>query len=256
MLLFSLSFWGPGCATDQTKNAAANCTLNLFAAAGTRPVSEELADLFEVADSCRVQRNYAASGTLARQIASGASCDVFISADKPWIDFLIKEDLLEAHAVSPVAYNSLVLIAPADSEVETPRFEPGFDFAAWFSGQLAIGDPTSVPVGRYAKMALDSLGWFDKLATRMVLAKDVNAVLRYVELGECDCGIVYYTEAIQSERVKIVAQIPPGLHQEIVFYVAQLKGTSTEAKNLAGFFSGEKAQAVFAAHGFRTVAPQ
>ena len=263
-LLFLSAFYGmQGCgrhtekpadapAETETISQSANArkTVQLFAAAGTRAPSEEICDRFEQKTGLEVARNYASSGTLARQIAEGANADVFISANRQWIDFLIEKKILSADDVGKIAGNTLVLIAPKDAESPVPEFTPEYDIRAAIPEKIAVGDPAYVPVGKYTDAVFKKLGWLEKIKDKMILAKDVSSVLRYVELGECDFGVVYRSEALQSEKIKIVKEVPGSLHKPIEFFAAPLVNAQPEGKRLVEEVLSKPGTDVFIKHGF------
>ena len=181
--------------------------IRLFAAAGTMLPTNEICNLFEIENNTVIERNFAASGALARQIKAGAEADLYISANKEWIDYLIENELITKNKISIIAKNKLVIICKKDANFKID-FSKDFDIKSSINDNISIGDPKYVPVGKYAKQALDSLGWFNQIQNRIILAKDVTSVLHYVEMGECDWGIVYYSEAIKSNKIKIAYEIP------------------------------------------------
>lgn len=242
-----------GCTSVRQKEVGKgeNESLVIFAAAGARTISNEVCDLFEEKVNYHVERSFASSGLLARQIANGADADVFISANYDWIQYLLEENFLDSVSVKRIASNSLVFVAPISSELIAPEFTPDFDINSIVPGVIAMGDPSFVPVGKYAKMVLDSLGWFDVLKDKIILAKDVSSVLHYAELGACDWAIVYYTEAIQSSKVKILADVPESLHSPIYFYLAGLNSTSPEVTELCDFITNNKMKSIYEKFGFK-----
>jgi molybdate transport system substrate-binding protein len=225
-------------------------TITVFAAAGIRPATETLCRQFEKKMSCRVFQNYASSGTLARQIDNGADCDVFISANKQWIDFLVDKGLVAAEAVHALAGARLVVIAPAGSTISAPVFSADFDIRGAIPDKIALGDPAYVPAGKYAQQVLSRLGWEEPLKEKTILAKDVSAVLHYVALGECDWGIVYETEALGSKKVTIIATVPEHLHEPIVFYCADLKAGQKLGQALTELLLSKTGRAVLTDNGF------
>jgi molybdate transport system substrate-binding protein len=229
--------------------------IRIYAAAGTRLATEELCTIFEKKENVIIERNYASSGVLARQISNGAQGDIFISANKQWIDFLIDEDLLIDSSIYNIAGNSLAIIAPLNSTLDKPDFTPEFDILSIIKDKIAIGDPSYVPVGKYAKMALDSLDWYHKIKGNIIMGKDVMSVLHYVELGECDWGIVYSSTAKQSDMVKIIAEIPVHLHKPIVFYIAPIKNSQKKSAALIDLFINETGQKAFKDQGFCPLTP-
>ena len=139
---------------------------------------------------------------LARQIEAGSNADVFISADQEWMDYLQARNLIAKPSRVNLVGNRLVLIAPADSKIEL-EIRPGFDLAgALAGGRLSTGDPDTVPVGRYARSALTSLGVWDQVADRLVRADNVRSAMTFVSRGEAPLGIVYATDAQIDKKVQ------------------------------------------------------
>jgi len=227
---------------------AASAELTVFAAASTTEVMKALAAAYTGRTGESIRFNFAGSGTLARQIEAGAPADLFISANAAWMDYLAQQELLQGGTRSDVAMNALVLIAPADSSL---RYE---DFPGDLKGRLAVGDFRSVPAGAYAEAVLTSLGWLDAVRDRLVKGANVRTVLMYVERGEVDAGIVYQTDAVQSERAKVIGTFPADAHPPIVYPAACLKNSAPSAKEFLTFLKSEEAQSIFKQFGF--TAPQ
>jgi molybdate transport system substrate-binding protein len=195
--------------------------------------------------------NFGSSGTLAMQIDQGAPADVFLSASEKPMDELQAKGLLAAGTRRNLLRNSLVLIAPADSQLR--------DFQGLASGGvkvIALGDPGSVPAGQYGKQTLAALGLLDKVSAKFVLAKDVRQVLTYVETGNADAGLVYASDALQSTKVRVVATAPESAHDAIVYPAAVVKGSHGEeaARRFIEYLAGDEAQGIFRKHGFLTAA--
>src|SRR5262249_23948419 len=146
--------------------------------------------------------SFAASSALARQIEQGAPDGVFASADEQWMDYLAQRKLIVDQTRKDTLGNSLVLIVPAGNAMQVD-IKQGFDFAKVVGkeGRWTTGDPTNVPVGRYAQDALTNLGQWDFAQTRLVRAENVRAALAFVERGEAAAGIVYSTDAAISQKV-------------------------------------------------------
>ncbi len=218
--------------------------LTVFAAASTTDVMKELAALYRHGGGDTVRFNFAASGALARQIDAGAPADLFLSANVDWMDYLQARNLLMPDSRMDVAFNSLVLAAPADSGM---TFE---GFPANLSGRLAVGDFKSVPAGTYAEAALTSMGWLDKLQGRLIKGTNVRTVLMYVERGEVDAGIVYRTDAMQSGKVRILGTFPADSHPPIVYPAACMNTGHAEARAFLDFLHSTDAEAVWKKYGF------
>lgn len=245
-----LSLAGPAA----TAQAAQEVTV--FAAASLTDVVGELARRYSRTHPVTVKTSFAASSTLARQIEAGAAADVFLSADVEWMDYLAERNLIIGDSRRKLLGNRLVLIAPAASAVQV-KIRPGFDLAKALGarGRLAIGDPGSVPAGRYAHAALEFLGAWAGVENRLVPAENVRAALAFVAWGEAPLGVVYATDARAEPRVKVVDTFPPDSHPEIAYPMAVVRGAGPPAGAFAGFLLGAEARAAFENAGF-TVLPR
>jgi len=223
---------------------AASAGLTVFAAASTTEVMKALAAAYEESGGEEIRFNFAGSGALVRQISSGAPADLFVSAHVKWMDFLEYRDLLAEDTRTVVACNSLVLIAPTGS---TLTFE---DFPGNLKGRLGVGDFRSVPAGAYAEAALTSLGWLDELQGRLVMGANVRTVLMYVERGEVDAGIVYRTDAMLSDKIRMVGTFPEDSHPSIVYPAACMKSAGPQARAFLDFILSDTGQAVWKKYGF------
>jgi molybdate transport system substrate-binding protein len=198
---------------------------------------------------------FGASSALAKQVEAGAPADVFMSADLNWMDYLELRKRIAPGSRSPLLGNTLVLVAPK-GKAPAVKLERGFDLAGTFKGKLCTGEPGVVPVGIYAKEALTSLGWWDKLSGRIVGTDDVRTALAFVERGECPLGIVYATDAAISSKVDVVATFPAGSHKPVVYPVAQVLGGRAEGGEFLQYVrSSPEAAAIFRKYGFTLLEP-
>lgn len=221
----------------------------VFAAASTIDVMQTLADLFEEETGYTVLLNPASSGTLARQLSQGAEADVYISASKKWMDFVLDEGMVEEKR--PFARNRMVLIAPSDSPDSELELGSDYDFPDSFEGRLSMGDPAHVPAGAYAQKALEFYGWYEALSPRIQPAANVRAALSVVELAETDRGVVYRTDALKSDKVKILAVFPEESHNPVSYYSALLKDCSDGGRAFYDFaVNGGKTELILREFGF------
>jgi molybdate transport system substrate-binding protein len=226
--------------------------LLIFAAASLKPALDTRIAMPEVAALGRVQASYAASSQLARQIQAGAPAAVFISADEEWMDYAAQRGLIAADTRIDLLGNALVLITPRDSATRLD-IAPGFDLAAALGrdGKLAMGEPNSVPAGKYGKAALVRLGVWDAVKDRIVSADNVRAALNFVARGAAPLGIVYRSDAQSEPAVRVVATFPADAHARIVYPIAVVAGRdSATARTLLEWLRAPPAQAVFRSYGF------
>jgi molybdate transport system substrate-binding protein len=207
-------------------------SLLVFGASSLTNALDEIGADFTKETGTPVKFSYAASSVLARQIEAGGQADIFFSADTEWMDYLAARDLINKATRKDLLSNRLVLIAPADSNVQL-KIAPNFPLlAALGKGRLSTGDPDSVPVGKYAKSALTNLGVWDAVQNRVISADNVRTAMQFVARGEAPLGVVYETDALVDKKVKVVDVFPANSHLPIVYPVA----ATTTAKSSAGEF--------------------
>ncbi len=229
-------------------------TLTVSAAASLTDVMEEIKGFYEEKTVHTLVMNYGSSGALQQQIEQGAPADVFISAAQRQMDVLQEEGLILAESRVDLLENKVVLIIPVAGDNKEIT-----DFNSLTTDSLkllAIGEPESVPAGRYAKEVLSSLGIWKKLEEKCVLGKDVRQVLTYVETGNVDAGIVYMTDALTSEKVKIAATAPAGSHTPVTYPAAIVRGTSVlqVAEDFMAYLQSNEVAEIFERHGFTFIA--
>jgi molybdate transport system substrate-binding protein len=227
----------------------------VFAAASLKNALDKIAADWRQGSGKKATVSYAASSTLAKQIENGAPADLFISADRDWMDYLQKRKLIDPASRIDLLGNSLVLIASKDSTVAT-TIAPGFPLAQSLrGGKLAMADPTAVPAGKYGKAALTQLGVWGSVERQIASAENVRAALLLVARGEAPLGIVYKTDAIAEPAIKIVAAFPPETHPPIVYPMAFIAGgANSDASALAAYLRGAAARAQFETQGFTVIA--
>ncbi|MDH2997853.1 molybdate ABC transporter substrate-binding protein [Pasteurellaceae bacterium LFhippo2] len=226
--------------------------ITVFAAASMTNVLQQIGEEYKKQypeDSLTF--SFAGSSTLAKQIEQDAPADLFISADKKWMDYVAEKQPEKTKNITTLVGNELVLIAPSDSSVKVTTVKE-IDFKkALEKSYLAVGDD-NVPVGRYAKEALTNLNLWADVENRLSKAKDVRAVLSYIERGELPFGIVYSTDAKVSGKVKIVATFPQDSYSPVVYPAVTLT-EKAEAKRFLDYLSSDVAKAFFEKAGFKPI---
>lgn len=224
--------------------------LLVFAAASLSNVLGALAQRYERQSGVRVKSSFAASSALARQIEAGSRADVFVSADEEWMDYLQRRQLIEPTSRRDLVGNRLVLIAPADSPISL-RIAPAFPLrAALGDARLSTADPDTVPVGRYARAALTSLGVWHDVEDRLVRADNVRSALMFVARGEAPLGIVYRTDARAEPKVRIVDTFPASTHAPITYPAAMTIRASHYASSFLEFLSKPESLDTWRQFGF------
>jgi len=243
--LLCVTAWSPVNAAEKQKPE-----LLVFAAASLTNVLGELSPAFEKKSGVTVKLSFAASSALARQIESGAAADVFVSADQEWMDYLQTRDLLDQKSRRDLVGNHLVLIAPADSTVSL-KIGPNLPLlAALGKGRLSTGDPDTVPVGKYARAALTSLGVWEAIEPKLVRAENVRSAMMFVSRGEAPLGIVYATDALVDSKVRVVDTFPDDTHAPITYPAAATKNAKPQAAAYLKYLNSAGAREMWKKFGF------
>jgi molybdate transport system substrate-binding protein len=235
----SLVLSGPSYAAELVVSAAASLT-NAFTDIGHEFESSHA--------GTKVLFNFGGSGQLLQQIAKGAPVDVFASADNETMDKAEAEGLLEAGTRADFVRNSLVVVVPAKSTLAVASLN---DLTKSDIRHIAVGNPDSVPVGRYSKAALQAAGVWDALQGKVVNTQSVRQSLDYVARGEVEAAFVYRTDAaILPDKVRIVIEVPTAT--PVLYPIAIVKGSGgkSEAKEFAGFVRSDAAQKILQKYGF------
>ena len=232
--------------------SAQDKTITVFAAASMKNALDDIDAAYTAKTGVKVTVSYGPSSNLAKQIEQGAPADVFISADTDWMDYAIsKKNINEATRVNLLG-NTIVLIAPKDSKVENVNIGAGFDLAKLAGdGKIATGDVKSVPVGKYAKAALEKLGAWQAAEAKFAMADNVRAALLLVARNEAALGIVYSTDAKVEPGVKIVGTFPADSHPAIIYPVAATTTAKSETSDYLAFLRSTAAKNILEKYGFK-----
>ncbi|MEO6380823.1 MAG: molybdate ABC transporter substrate-binding protein [Nitrobacter sp.] len=235
--------------------AAQDKTLTVFAAASMKNALDDVDNAYTAKTGVKITASYAASSALAKQIEQAAPADVFISADTAWMDYAIGKKTINESTRINLLGNSIVLIAPKNSKTDHVKIGQGFDLAKLVGdGKVATGDVKSVPVGKYAKAALEKLGAWTAVEPKMAMAENVRAALALVARNEAALGIVYSTDAKVDPGVKIVGTFPDDSHPPIIYPAAATTTAKSDAAGYLAFLTSSAAKTIFEKYGFTVLA--
>ncbi len=223
-----------GCGSSEEE--AEKPEVTVLAAASLKDALNEIIEEYEKDADCVITPSYGGSGDLVQQIEGGAPCDMFISASSANMDDLEEGGYIDADTRTDLLTNTLTLIATTEmADVVTMD-----NLTSIQIGTISIGEPETVPAGKYATQVFDNLGITDQIADKIVYAKDVRAVLNYVVSGDADCGFVYRTDAVlEEDNLSIIGDVDSDLHDPIV-YPAAILNEAADADNTADFFDSSR----------------
>jgi molybdate transport system substrate-binding protein len=235
-----------------TVQAQAADKITVFAAASLTNAMQDIATQYQKEKGVQVVSSFASSSTLARQIEQGAPADLFISADQQWMDYAIGKQQIVDNTRYTLLGNELVLIAAKAGKIDKVDISDKTEWTKLLGdSRLAVGDPDHVPAGIYAKEALQKLGAWTTLEPKLARASDVRAAMALVEREEAPLGIVYGSDALASQKVKVVGIFPAASHKPVEYPMAIVKGH--EHPDVTAFYAYLKtpaAGAIFKHYGF------
>ncbi len=250
ILIFAALFALSGCGDQAGTASEGPVELHISVAASLKDVMEDVkADYEKTHKDVKLTFDFAGSGQIKERVKSGAPIDGVLLASEKDIDDLMSQTTNKQQ----FARNTLVLIVPKKNAVKTNTQ----DIAKLLMSldKIAIGNPESVPAGKYAEETMGSLGVYDELKEELVLASDVRQTLAYVASGNAQAGFVYQTDALISKDVKVLQSVPDGLHSEIGYYSGVVGDTDapTQARNFLNYMVSETGQKILAEYGFETI---
>ena len=253
-LLIGSIILAPLCAGGSKENAAPakKTEILISAAASLKDCIQELSAMYtEKNPQVTITMNFGASGALQQQIEQGAPADVFFSAGIKQMNALKEKGMMIDSSVKNILENKVVLITPKNAAA-LDFFE---DLAKSSIKKIGVGEPKSVPVGQYTEQIFQNLGLTDKVASKLIFAKDVREVLSWVETGNVDAGVVYETDAKISKDVTICSTAPEGSHKKVIYPIGVVKTSkhAAEAQKFVDFLFSDAAKEVFARYGFTVI---
>lgn len=225
--------------------------LVVFAAASLKDALDDAAKTFKAAGGVDVKFSYAGSLALARQLEQGAPADIFASADQESMNYAVSKNSIKPDSRFDLLQNKLVIIAPKNTKLQSLAFTADGLKTALGNGRLSTGEVNTVPVGRYAKAALEKLGLWRDIEPRLAMSDNVRAAMNFVARDEAPLGIVYATDAAADANVKVVATFPADSHPPIIYPFA-LTATSKNpaAAKFLDFLRSDAAKPIFEKQGF------
>ncbi len=217
----------------------------IFAAASLKDAMEEIALAFEVDTGDQLVLSLAGTSKLARQIDHGAPADIFISADRQWMNWLAERGHIAVSDQKNIAGNRLVLAARYETENWSDPV------AMLTKGLAAMADPDSIPAGRYAKEALVKMGIWQDVFKIMVRTENVRIALSLVVRGEVETAIVYHSDVQSEVDVRAVYTFDKRYHTPIQYPAGIIKGARGGARTVLDYLTSPAARNIFKRNGFQ-----
>ncbi len=223
----------------------------VFAASSLKDVLEDAGAVFDQTHNTDTEFSFGGTQTITRHVVAGAPADVLVTADDEWMDYAVRNGVLVDDSVVELASNGLVLVGSEELDAKPVELEPEALQAALANGRLAIGEPETVPAGRYGKQALTHLGLWESVAPRVAPVENVRIALAAAARGEVPMALVYSSDAQVEQGVRVLAKIPQDSHDPIVIPGALTTMHSESSAEFLEFLTSAEGQEIFLAHGFK-----
>jgi len=229
--------------------------LTVSAAISLTNALEAMSKPYAAAGGGQVRFNFAGSNVLARQLVNGAPADLFISADEAQMDVAARAGAIDNHTRVELLGNRLAFIT-GTAERGGSSIRRLEDLLRPEVRRIAVGDPSAVPAGVYARAYLERAGVWTRLASKVVPVANVRAALAVVENGSADAAIVYETDAALAATAT-TAFVVSGSDAPRIVYPAAVVSQSRHpeaARRFLAFLRGSEASAIFRRFGFTPLA--
>ena len=251
-MILGIILWGRFQSSYSTKSVPFQpVPLMVSAAISLKDALEEIKPIYQKThQEVELIYNFSSSSSLQQQIEQGAPVDIFISAANQQMDALESKKLLLAGTRQKLLTNQLVLVTPKDKK----KVKKIQDLTQINISRIAMGEPNSVPVGRYTEEVMNFYKILDRIQSKIIYAKNVRQVLSYVETGNVNAGFVYLSDAKTSKKIRLVEVFPKNSHTPIVYPIAVLRDSKNPkiAKEFSQFLLNDSAKKVFNKYGFGT----
>jgi len=246
LLVLILSSFGCCLCTSQPEKTS---NIKVFCAASLLPVVTEIKAQWSKSHGEKIVINAASSGILARQIENGAQCDIYISANKDWMNYLSKSLNLKTQPIT-IASNQLAVCAPMETVLDSLDINILLKQGLASATNIAMADPGHVPLGKYTQQFFSYYAIDNNHLKNLIHTKDARSTLRLVELGEVSLGVVYLSDAITSKKVKVIAQVPSISHEKILYNSILISSNNSSSQIFLNYLNSSENKNIWIENGF------
>ncbi|WP_415887626.1 molybdate ABC transporter substrate-binding protein [Neptuniibacter sp. QD37_6] len=230
--------------------------IHIFAATSLTAPLEELSAKFRDKHQHSPSLTLASSSVLARQITQSAPAHLYIAANQRWMDYVEQQGAIRPNTRRALISNRLVIVGNKDHIIAPFKFSEAIKIDQVINqrSRIAIGDTNHVPVGIYAKEALQSANLWHEWKSYFAPTNSARSALALTERGETPMGIHYKTDILDKPQLNILSEIPESMHSPIIYEVAKIEGKENASTSLFyEFLFSEEASNVFKRYGFKTL---
>ncbi len=224
--------------------------IRVAAASDLKFALAELAARFEKDTGAKLSITYGSSGNLARQLEQGLPMDLFLSADEALIFRLAKNGWARDEGVI-YGRGQLVWMVPKASEAKLDEDLKGLLASLGSNGKLSIANPEHAPYGRAAQSALQTLGMWQTVQSRLVLGESVTQAAQFVSTGAAPSGLVALSLALAPELAAMTryVTVQSKHYPPIIQRMALARSAPVSAQQFYVYLQTPASKATLRAHG-------
>jgi molybdate transport system substrate-binding protein len=227
-------------------------TIRIAAAADLQYVLTDLSAHYEKQTGAKLAVTYGSSGSFFAQIQNGAPFDLFLSADLDYPKKLVDAGYADADSLVTYAQGHLVIWLPPDSPLDLkatgfrtlldPRIE-----------KIAIANPEHAPYGRAAIVAIQDVGLYGQLKSKLVFGENVSQAAQFVQSSNAQAGLIARSLALSpamksGKQLELSGRRFPPIGQAAV--VLKSSPNKQAAGSFLAFLKTPEARAIFERYGY------
>lgn len=224
-------------------------SIKVAAAADLAFAFRDLGIAFEKKTGTKVVFTFGSTGNLAKQIAEGATYDLFAAANVSYVDDVVKAGACDSATKAPYARGRIVVWTKDDAKVEPPKMLNDLTDKRFV--KIAIANPEHAPYGQAAQEALTAAGVWETVKPKLVYGENVQQTLQFGQTGNVEAAIVALSLAMVSEGGKWFV-VDDAQHKPIdqALVVCNRGGNVQSAKDFAAFVGSGDGRSVMRKYGF------
>jgi len=194
------------------------------------------------------------SVVLMRKVLNkGARPDVYMGTGPLEIKPLVDKGLVISETVTPVTFDSLILVAPASNPKSIKSID---DLAREDVKTIAIPDPKVNSSGKFAVEYFTQRNLWDKIKDKVTFTEFGRNTRNYIIKNKVDAGIIYrsclyedlkaYDEVIAPKDIFVVEDLYAGTQPPIQSSIGILSAAKNRelAQGFINYITSEKAKAI------------
>jgi molybdate transport system substrate-binding protein len=198
---------------------------------------------------------FGSSGNFARQIMQGAPFELFLSANKKYVEVL-RRDNSRVTAFHEFALGRIGYFIPTGSLLSGKKNLKEIN-QSLINGEyrrIAIANPEFAPYGVAAKQSLQTAGLWVIEKEKLLMGENIAQAMQYTISGGVDLGIVPQSIAVLPEtrdKGKFFL-IPEDWHDPIIEYLVLLKNATPVSRACYQYLLSGKATPILEKYGYMT----